>query len=79
MKCSFRWVLPGAFLAVMMFALPTTGEQGPSTSPRANNGKKWRMGYLEGGVFYSYGPYLARIIEGLMEFGWIEKAALPAL
>ena len=55
----------------------SAGESWPTT-PKTNNGKKWRIGYLEGGVFYSYGPYLHKVIKGLMELEWIEKAEIPA-
>jgi len=48
------------------------------TTPKANNGKKWRIGYLEGGVFYSYAPYLQKVVKGLMELDWIQKAEIPA-
>ena len=53
-------------------------EEPSLTTPNTNHGKKWRIGYLEGGVFYSYGPYLQKVIKGLMELGWIEKAEIPA-
>lgn len=48
------------------------------TTPKTNNGKKWRIAYLEGGVFYSYAPYLQKVIKGLMELDWIQKAEVPA-
>lgn len=53
-------------------------EEPSLTTPNTNQGKKWRIGYLEGGIFYSYGPYLQKVIKGLMELGWIEKAEIPA-
>ena len=48
-----------------------------STSPRTNNGKKWRIGYYEGGEYIDYQKIFAETIKGLMELGWIEQANLP--
>ena len=62
----------------LSFAAPTRAEEPQPTTPKTNNGKKWRIGYLEGGVFYTYGPYLQRVIKGLMELDWIQKAEIPA-
>ena len=47
------------------------------TTPRLNNGQKWRVGYYEGGYDANYYNYLAATIKGLMELGWIEKGEIP--
>jgi ABC-type uncharacterized transport system substrate-binding protein len=47
------------------------------TTPKLNNGQKWRVGYYEGGYDANYYNYLAATIRGLMELGWIEKAEIP--
>lgn len=49
------------------------------STPRLNNGKKWRIGYLEGGPYLNYQGTLKSIIERLMAMGWIEKQRLPGL
>ena len=41
-------------------------------------GKKWRIAYYQGGSSYNYYPYLAAIVKGLIDIGWIEKQDLPA-
>ncbi len=48
-----------------------------STTPSLNQGKKWRIGYIQGGDYESYQKTLAAIATGLMEYGWITKAQLP--
>ncbi len=48
-----------------------------STKPMTNNGQKWRIGYFEGGYDANYYNYLAALVKGLMELGWIEKADIP--
>jgi ABC-type uncharacterized transport system substrate-binding protein len=47
------------------------------TTPRENNGAKWRIGYLEGGSFPDYEVIFLRIVAGLMDLGWIEPMPLP--
>jgi len=48
-----------------------------STTPTLNHGKKWRIGYYEGGEYYDYKGWFIATITGLMENGWIEKATIP--
>lgn len=48
-----------------------------STSPKTNDGKKWRVGYYEGGEYIEYRQTLLATIKGLMELGWIEPEPLP--
>ncbi len=79
MKNTTRFTLLTAMILSLAYISPVTGQKDWPTSPTTHHGKKWRIGYLEGGVFYAYGPYLARTVEGLMELGWIERAELPAL
>lgn len=69
--------LPMLLLCFSLFDCAPAEDSWPTT-PKTNNGKKWRIGYLEGGVFYSYGPYLQKVIKGLMELDWIQKAEIPA-
>ncbi len=48
-----------------------------STKPITNNGKKWRIGYAEGGHWKNYTEYLLGSINILMEYGWFEKTDIP--
>ena len=45
--------------------------------PTTNQGKKWRVGYLEGGTYINYSKTLVATIENLMKLGWIESAEVP--
>ncbi|MCB2141110.1 ABC transporter substrate-binding protein [bacterium] len=49
-----------------------------STKPQLNNGKKWRVGYLEGGPFIGYPLTLKALVQGLSELGWVEETQFPA-
>ena len=43
------------------------------TAPTTNAGKKWRIGYYEGGPYINYPANLNAIAKGLAELGWMEK------
>lgn len=45
--------------------------------PVSNHGKKWRVGYIQGGIYESYQRTLLAVVQGLMNRGWIEQADLP--
>ena len=57
-------------------ALAATDDNLPTT-PHDNKGKKWRIGYLQGGDYNSYQQSLVAIVKGLMRLGWIQEAELP--
>lgn len=48
-----------------------------TTTPKTNNGKKWRIGYYEGGEYLEYNEVLISTIKELMAMGWIEAEAIP--
>jgi len=48
----------------------------PNT-PTLNHGKKWRVGYLEGGPFRNYPLVLKSTLAGLVSLGWIEPLEYP--
>lgn len=50
-----------------------------STSYQTNNGKKWKIGYFQGGDYVNYQSYLSSTIRGLMDLGWIKEANIPEI
>lgn len=48
-----------------------------SNVPTTNNGKKWRIGYLEGGPYQNYPMVLKATVRGLVELGWVEDLSFP--
>ena len=74
-KASFRY---GGFLffyLCFLFLIP--GSLWAETAPRLNDGKKWRIGYYEGGEYSEYKDTMRTFINGLIELGWIEGKELP--
>ena len=67
----------GTCLMVVCGTGALAAEDNYSTSPTAHNGKKWRIGYYEGGPHGNYYDYLSSVVSGLMELNWIEKQPLP--
>jgi len=71
------------FLVVCIFAIGTVGfaadKDSFKTTPKLNDGKKWRIGYYEGGPYIDYQLIFAETVKALMKSGWIEEAVLPSL
>jgi ABC-type uncharacterized transport system substrate-binding protein len=71
-------ILLSSAVMAMFFFLSSLAYAEITTKPVLNKGKKWRIGYLESGPFYTYTPNFISLIIGLSELGWIEKPNMPA-
>jgi ABC-type uncharacterized transport system substrate-binding protein len=72
MLLSIAFVLFGSSYAI-------SADQGDfSTDPVKHMGKKWRIGYYEGGEYIDYQRVLIATLKGLAELGWIENTDIPA-
>ncbi len=49
-----------------------SGETVPRLSPCLNNGKKWRLGYIQGGTRHLYPRSLIALVDGLSKLGWLK-------
>ena len=71
------------FTVVCFFAVNTLGFAADKgffkTTPKLNNGKKWRIAYYEGGPYVDYQLIFAETVKALMKMGWIEQNQLPRL
>lgn len=47
------------------------------SGPQLNNGKKWRIGYYEGGPYSEYTKTMRTLVLGLIELGWITRNDPP--
>lgn len=74
----FYLLLPAIF-TITLWAFPcgASSKDTFSTTPCLNNGRKWTIGYLQGGDYGSYQRSLAALVKGLMRLGWIEDSPLP--
>ena len=48
------------------------------TSPCQNDGKKWRIGYYQGGAYSEYQDAFLAIVDGLAQLGWIGQVTPPS-
>jgi ABC-type uncharacterized transport system substrate-binding protein len=62
-----------------MQTIPAIAQDAYSTRPATNHGKKWRIGYYEGGPYINYPINLRTIAAGLMELGWMDPVTIPAV
>jgi len=74
----------GKGIAVLLFlifmthvSVPAADKAAFRTDPKTNTGKKWRIGYYEGGEYAFYQYNLVAMVQGLMDLGWIEKVKIP--
>ncbi|MDM8525107.1 hypothetical protein QUF80_17185 [Desulfococcaceae bacterium HSG8] len=76
MKTIIKMAITG--LVVLSLAFPTTtfAAEQFSIKPTTNNGKKWRIGYRQGGNWINYTAVHKATIRGLMELGWIKPASI---
>jgi ABC-type uncharacterized transport system substrate-binding protein len=49
------------------------------TNPILNDGKKWRIGYYEGGPYTDYVTTMQTLIMGLIKLGWIQDSHITAI
>lgn len=64
-------------LVMLVFFIPESWAGKYPLTPVTKNGEKWRVGYLEGGMFPDYQIIFFRTVQGLMELGWIKPMDLP--
>ena len=75
----YKLIVSCLILTLLFFAgsAIATTQKTFSTTPVTNQGKKWRIGYYEGGNYIDYQKIFMATIKGLMQLGWIEETQLP--
>jgi ABC-type uncharacterized transport system substrate-binding protein len=71
--CALMAVVIGTWVSG---ALPIA-EAGAATTPVTHHGKKWRIGYYEGGSYINYPANLRTIVAGLADLGWMAPLTIP--
>lgn len=78
MKNFFRYALTSLFIVCFLFSNVYATDTGNfPVTPKKNDGKKWRMGYLEGGPYANYPDNLRALVVALSDLGWVKKPAFP--
>jgi len=70
---AFPWVV----VFIIMAYVPVMAAEF-ATTPKDNQGKKWHIGYYEGGEYIDYQKSLVATVYGLMDLGWIDNTAIPS-
>jgi ABC-type uncharacterized transport system substrate-binding protein len=73
---SMKIVAVAVIIGLCMQA-PASDAKASSTTPVTNHGKKWRIGYYEGGSYINYPINLRTIVAGLVELGWMAPVTIP--
>jgi ABC-type uncharacterized transport system substrate-binding protein len=66
-------------IILLMLPLSICSADDSATSPVLNKGRKWRIGYYEGGPYMNYPANLRTIVAGLAELGWMAPINIPAI
>lgn len=74
-RALFRYSVCILFLSAFL----STGSLAADSGPNLNDGKKWRIGYYEGGPYSDYTDTMRTLIEGLIELEWINDHNPPGL
>jgi ABC-type uncharacterized transport system substrate-binding protein len=70
-------IIAAALIIGLGVLAPAGHANASSTTPITNHGKKWRIGYYEGGSYINYPINLRTIIAGLVQLGWMAPVAIP--
>lgn len=78
MKRVFKSLIIIVFLTGFFFSNVYAAEKMDfPVTPKTNKGKKWRIGYLEGGPDEGYPDNLRALIAAFSETGWTKKVNFP--
>ncbi|MBU1695991.1 MAG: ABC transporter substrate-binding protein [Proteobacteria bacterium] len=77
MNRSIKSIAIGILCLLAVFQMDVCAQEAYETKPITNNGKKWRIGYLEGGPYANYQSILKAMTASLMDSGWIQHAPIP--
>lgn len=78
MKHLLKSAITGLFIICFFSSNVCAAEKGNyPVTPKTNNGKKWRIGYLEGGPYGNYPDNLKALVAALSDLGWAKKTSFP--
>lgn len=74
-----RSILAIVVLGSLIIPTIVLAQKSNSLSPVLNQGKKWRIGYYEGGSYVNYPANLRTLVAGLTELGWMAPINIPKM
>ena len=78
MKHLFKSAITALFISCFFFSnVYAIDKVNFPVTPKMNNGKKWRVGYLEGGPLPNYPDNLRALVTAFSDLGWAKKPAFP--
>ena len=78
MKHLLKSAITAVFISCFFFSNVYAIDKGNfPVTPKMNNGKKWRIGYLEGGPLPNYPDNLRAMVTAFSDLGWAKKPAFP--
>lgn len=78
LRNSVKWIISGLLIFMLVAPVSICAADDGDLSPVLNKGRKWRIGYYEGGPYINYPANLRAIAAGLAELGWMAPLTLPA-
>lgn len=69
------FILLAVFMAAICPSVSEAQDGKYKTTPLTNKGRKWRVGYYEGGPYINYPANLQSLAMGLHELGWIDRVS----
>lgn len=78
MKHLVKSAITALFIICFFFSNVYAADKGNyPVTPKMNNGKKWRIGYLEGGPYNNYPDNLRALVAAFSDLGWAKKPVFP--
>jgi ABC-type uncharacterized transport system substrate-binding protein len=74
---AFKIILAIVIIGVLAPPVPAAEAPDAALQPTLNQGRKWRIGYYEGGSYVNYPANLRTIVDGLAELGWMTPLKIP--
>jgi ABC-type uncharacterized transport system substrate-binding protein len=68
------WAVVSLFVPILLYTYIWGVDK---YSPILNDGRRWRIGYYEGGPYKDYQTYLLGLVNGLRYYGWLPDCELP--
>lgn len=77
MRTKTKPLLTAVLIAILTIPVYAMADTAYPTTPKLNHGRRWRIGYYEGGPYINYTANLKTLVAGLAQLGWMAPIAFP--